>query len=160
MIGVISDTHDNVVNVLKAINIFENANVDFIIHCGDVISPATVGFFKGMHIKVVKGNCDGEINHLKQVLDEIKGEYLGEIGKLDIGGKKILVYHGSDQNKLQEFIDEQKYDYVLTAHTHKTRNEKIGKTRVINPGAHYYGCENKVVLLDLNKDKVEFVEVV
>ncbi len=42
---------------------------------------------------------------------------------------------------------------------HKTRDEKIGKTRVINPGAHYYGCENKVVLLDLEKDNVEFIEL-
>ncbi len=159
MIGIISDTHDNVINVLKAIKIFENADIDFIIHCGDVISPATARFFRGIHMKVVKGNCDGDIEHIKQVLDEIAGEYLGEIGRLDILGKKILVYHGSDQGKLQEFIDKQEYDYILTGHTHKTRDEKIGKTRIINPGAHYYGCENKVVLFDIENDKVEFVEL-
>lgn len=159
MIGVISDTHDNVVNVIKAVKVFENANVDFIIHCGDVIAPATVKYFKGMHTKIVKGNCDGDIEHTKQVLEEIKGEYLGEVGKLDILGKKILVYHGGNQGKLQEFIDKQEYDYVLTGHTHESRDERIGKTRVINPGAHYYGGENKVVLLDLEQDKVEFVEL-
>lgn len=159
MIGVISDTHDNVANILKAIKVFENLEVDFIIHCGDVISPATVKFFKGIHIKVVKGNCDGDVEHLKQILDEIRGEYFGEIGELDILGKKILVYHGSDQNKLKEFIGKGEYDYILTGHTHKTMDEKIGKTRVINPGAHYYGCENKIVLLDLEEDNVEFVEL-
>jgi len=160
MIGIISDTHDNVVNILKAIRVFENANVDFIIHCGDVVAPATAKFFKGIHIKIVKGNCDGDIENLKNVLDEIRGEYLGEVGELDIFGKKILVYHGQDQVKLREFIDKQEYDYVLTGHTHKTRDEKIGKTRVINPGAHYYGGENKVVLLDLSKDDVKFIGVV
>ncbi len=159
MIGIISDTHDNVVNVLKAIKIFENANVDFVIHCGDVIAPATIKFLKGIHTKVVKGNCDGEIDHLKSVLEEIKGEYLGEVGKLDLLGKKILIYHGGNQEKLQKFIDPQEYDYILTGHTHKTRDEKIGKTRVINPGAHYYGCENKIVLLDLEKDNAEFIEL-
>lgn len=159
MIGVISDTHDNVVNVIKAIKVFENIDVDFIIHCGDVISPATMRFFRGIHIKAVKGNCDGDVEHLKEVLAEIKGEYLGEVGKLDILGKKILVYHGTDQVKLQGFIDKQEYDYVLTGHTHETRDGKIGKTRVINPGAHYYGCENKIVLFYIETDKVEFVEL-
>ncbi len=159
MIGIISDTHDNVPNIIKAIKIFENANVDFIIHCGDVIAPATVKFFKGIHTKVVKGNCDGDIDHLKSVLEEIKGEYLGEVGELDISGKRILVYHGKYQEKLQKFIDSQEYDYILTGHTHQTRDEKIEKTRVINPGAHFYGCENKIVLLDLKEDSIEFIEV-
>ena len=79
MIGVISDTHDNVPNILKAIKVFENEDVDFIIHCGDVVAPATIKFFKGIHIKVVKGNCDGDVSHIKQVLGEIGGEFLGEV---------------------------------------------------------------------------------
>ena len=159
MIGIMSDTHDNVVNVLRAINLFENSEVDFVIHCGDVVAPATIKHFKGMHIKVVKGNCDGDVEHLKKALQEIGGEYLGEYGKLDILGKKILVYHGGNGGRLREFIDKGEFDYVLTGHTHKTMDEKIGKTRVINPGAHYYGCENKVVLLDLDYDKVKFIEL-
>lgn len=159
MIGVISDTHDNVVNVLKAIKIFEDEDIDFIIHCGDVISPATVRFFKGIHIKVVKGNCDGDIEHIKEVLEDIRGEYLGEVGRLDIFGKRILVYHGTDQNKLKEFIDKGEHDYILTGHTHKTMDERTGKTRIINPGSHYYGGENKIVLLDLEQDRAEFVEL-
>ena len=159
MIGILSDTHDNVENILKAIKIFENVNVDFIIHCGDVVAPATLRFFKGIHTKVVKGNCDGDIEHFKIVLEEIGGEYLGEIGELEISGKKILVYHGDDQNKLRGFIDKGEYDYIFTGHTHKGRDEKIGRTRVVNPGAHYYGAENTVVLFDLNRDKVKFINV-
>ena len=159
MIGIISDTHDNVPNVLKAIKIFENADVDFIVHCGDVVAPATLKFFRGIHLKVVKGDCDGDIEHFKEVLSQINGEYLDEVGNLDIFGKKILIYHGNDELKLKGFIDCQEYDYILTGHTHKTRDEKIGKTRVINPGSHYYGGENKVALLDTGKDQVDFIGV-
>lgn len=159
MIGVISDTHDNVPNLIKAIKIFENAEVDFIIHCGDLVAPATAKYFNGIHTKMVKGNCDGDVEHIKQAFSSIGGEYVGEIGKFEIDGKKIIAYHGDDEQKLQGLIDEQKYDYVLTGHTHKTRDEKVGKTRVINPGAHYFGAENKVVLLDVQEDIAEFVKV-
>ncbi|MEA2036302.1 MAG: metallophosphoesterase [Nanoarchaeota archaeon] len=159
MIGIISDTHDNVNNVLKAIKIFENNNVDFIVHCGDVVSPLTMKHFNGIHTKLVKGNCDGEVDGLKKTMEDIKGEYLGEVGKLNILGKKIIIYHGEKKDKLQDFIDGQEFDFILTGHTHESRDEKKDKTRIINPGAHYYGGENKVVLLDVEKDKVEFIEV-
>jgi putative phosphoesterase len=159
MIGAISDTHDNVKNVLRAIRVFENANVDFIVHCGDVVAPLTVKYFKGIRTLIVKGNCDGDTLHIKENVEAIGGEFLGEVGTLDILGKKILIYHGDNEEKLQGFIDSQEHDYILTGHTHQTRDEKIGKTRVINPGAHYYGSENKVVLLDIEGDNAEFIEL-
>lgn len=159
MIGVISDTHDNVVNVKKATEKFKEANVEFVIHCGDVVSPLTLKFFDNLKLKVSKGNCDGEIEGLKKVLQEMGGEWLGEIGELEVKGKNIGVYHGTDQNKLQGMINSKKYDYILTGHTHKQRDETIGKTRIINPGAHYYGSENSIVLLDVEKNVVKFVEL-
>ena len=61
---------------------------------------------------------------------------------------------------LNELIRSQKYDYVLYGHTHTKRNDKIGKTRVINPGAHYYTTFVKTIaLLDLEKDDVKFVQI-
>ena len=135
------------------------AEVDFVIHCGDLVAPATAKFFKGIHTKFAKGNCDGDIEHIKEAAASTGGEYIGEVGRFEISGKKILVFHGNDEEKLAGFIDEQKYDYILTGHTHKTRDEKVGKTHVINPGGHYYGNENKVALLDVEEDTVEFVKV-
>ncbi len=158
LIGVISDTHDNVENVLLAVKIFIKNNVEFVVHCGDVVSPATVRFFRGLHVKLIKGNCDGDLEQLKVALDEIGGEFLGEVGEIDYDGKRIIAYHGKDKGKLDQIISGG-YDYVLTGHTHKTKDERIGKTRIINPGAHYYNCENKIVLLDVDNDKVEFIEL-
>ena len=76
MIGVISDTHDNVENILKAIKVFEEREVDFIIHCGDVVAPASLKHFNGLRILVVKGNCDGDVENMEIILKEIGGEYL------------------------------------------------------------------------------------
>jgi uncharacterized protein len=156
-IGIISDTHDNVENVKKAVSEFIKQRVSFIIHCGDIIAPKTVTFFVGLHVKFVKGNCDGDIDLIKQRCAELKHEYLGVKGELDIEGKKIGIYHGQDINYLEGMINFGAYDYVLTGHTHAKRDENIGKTRVINPGGHYYGSENTIAILDTASDEVKFI---
>lgn len=159
MIGVISDTHDNVVNIKKAVEKFKKAGVEFVIHCGDIVAPGTVRFFKGVKLKAALGNCEGDIETEKKKLEEIGGEYLGEIGEIKYRGKNICVYHGADPLKLEELINSGKYDYIFTGHTHKKRDERIGNTRVVNPGAHYYGAENSIVFFDADKDEVRFVEL-
>ena len=45
-IGIISDSHDDVENVNKAIDIFEEEKVQVIIHAGDIISPPIIKEFK------------------------------------------------------------------------------------------------------------------
>jgi len=159
MISIISDTHDNISNIQKAVKKFKEAKVDFAVHCGDMVAPATVKFFDGVKVKAVKGNCDGDIELETKKLEESGGEYLGESGELEYKGKKIGIYHGTNPIRLERMISSQHYDYILTGHTHKTRDETIGKTRIINPGAHYYGAENTIALLDTEKDTVKFIKL-
>jgi len=44
---VISDTHDNMENTKKAIELAKSNNVDTIFHCGDIVSPFTPNGFSG-----------------------------------------------------------------------------------------------------------------
>ena len=41
-IGIISDTHDDVDNTNKAIDIFKENDVKAVIHAGDIISPPII----------------------------------------------------------------------------------------------------------------------
>jgi putative phosphoesterase len=160
MLGIISDTHDNLLSVKKAVEVFNGVGCDLIIHCGDVICPLTMEPFKGMNIKFVKGNCDGEVEGLKQKAVEINAEFFEDIYEFEYEGKKFLAYHGSDQIKLKKLIESKKYDYVLTGHTHKKTDLKVGPTRVINPGAHYPTVQEKTVaILDVPKDELRFMTV-
>lgn len=158
-IGIISDTHDNVQNILRAVKIFKDKEVKLVLHCGDVISPKSITFFKGVVVKFVAGNCDGDIHNLKEKAATVGSEYLGEIAEIVLEKKKILVYHGQDKQKLDKFIKSLKYNYVLTGHTHQLRDERVGETRVLNPGAHYYGSSDTVMLLDLANDEVEVIKL-
>ena len=45
-IGVLSDTHDNLTNIRKAVEIFSKNGVEALIHGGDFCSPFTLAEFK------------------------------------------------------------------------------------------------------------------
>ncbi len=159
MIGIISDTHDNVEDVKKAVELFRQRGADFVLHLGDVVAPFTITFFEGVKLKVIRGNCDGDIETMKKKLEAIGGEYLGEEAFMEIGGKKAAAIHGQNEKRLSELISSGEYDYVFHGHTHRERDEMVGKTRVVNPGAHYWGTGRTIVFFEPEKDLVEFISL-
>ncbi len=157
-VGIISDTHDNVEAIQRAMRVFKREGVDFIIHCGDVVAPKTVEFFRGISVKFVLGNCDGDVENLEKKIKDIGGEFLGDMGKIGVDGKTIMVFHGHDP-VIMRILKDKKPDYLLTGHTHIASDVMEGGVRILNPGGHYgLGQVSKVIILDVGEDKVEFVE--
>ena len=68
-IAIVSDSHDNLPNIEKAVHYINNQKIPVMIHCGDVCAPIILGefgkLFKGKEIHVVKGNVDGDIDGFK-----------------------------------------------------------------------------------------------
>ena len=159
MIGIISDTHENEEAMKKAVALFKNKNVDFAVHCGDIVSPPVLEHFKGLKMKIVFGNNDGEREGLKSICRKLGFEEIKDELKFEYKKKKFYVYHGTNKNKLDEAIKSNKYDYVLTGHTHMKRDEKIDKTRVINPGALFRIHPYTIALLDVKNDKLKFEKI-
>ena len=159
MIGIISDTHENEEATQKAVALFKKNNVEFVVHCGDIISPAMLEHFNGLKMRLVFGNNDGERNGLIARCKEFGFNEIKDELKFDYKGKKFYAYHGTKKEKLNAAIKSNKYDYVLTGHTHVKRDEKIGKTRVINPGALFQAISYTIAMLDIEKDKLQFIEL-
>lgn len=132
-IMVISDTHDNIENLRKAIKIANKEKIDTIIHCGDLVSPFMIKEFKKFRGKAhfVWGNNDGDKpNIIKNKPTNV--EIHGILGEINVEGKKIAFIH-------YDFLGiplatTGKYDTIFFGHTHKKFREKIGKTIVANPG--------------------------
>jgi len=143
-IGIISDSHDDVEKINRAIDIFSENKVENVIHAGDIISPPMVKEFQrltdqGIQFFGVLGNIDGEKKGLQRAFDSINGNFLGDFGKIEIDGLKFGVYHGTDDKKVKKIIDSNKFDVFIYGHTHRRFPEndnivKIGKTIVLNPG--------------------------
>jgi len=159
MIGIISDTHDNQKAAERAMQIFKEKKVDFIVHLGDLCAPIMPNFFKDIKTRYILGNIDNEHIKLKENIEKSGGEFLGLFATTEIAGKKIAMYHGTILPLLDALIKSQEFDYVLHGHTHNKRDEKIGKTRVLNPGCHAFSDDNFVIIFDPGNDKAEFVEV-
>lgn len=161
MIGIISDTHDNVPNILKAVEIFKKNKVEFVIHCGDVVAPGTIKFFEGLNMKFVFGNCDGDRTLIEEKVKEHGWEHHGRIIELKAKEKSIGVFHGDDLLIWDKMLSKG-YDYLIHGHTHIPEEKKVGKTRVLCPGGHFLGDPkeyNKVIILNLDNNKALFLDV-
>ena len=49
-IGLISDTHDNIGNILKAVDPINDVNIDIILHAGDFVTPSAIEPFAGVKL--------------------------------------------------------------------------------------------------------------
>ena len=156
-IGIISDTHDHHANVLKAIEIFNDRKVDYILHAGDMVSPFTAKAFAkvgGAKLIAIFGNCDGEKLFLKSSIEDFGGEIHGGIYSGNIGGRRIFMTHLPDM--LEEVVDSGKFDVVIYGHTHKQDIRNIGKTLVVNPGETTDWITGKPAVVVLELDDMSF----
>ncbi len=162
-IGVMSDSHENVAMIKKAVDFFNSRNVDLVIHAGDIISPIMVAYFKNlnMEFKGIFGNNDGEKNLWQNRLKEFKNSAkLDErYAEHDFGGKKFLVIH--EPYLIDAYISCQKYDFIIYGHTHKIDLRKIEKTIVLNPGelCGYISERSTAAVIDFPKKTVEIVDL-
>lgn len=161
-IGILSDTHNQTTNLQNALRFFEQHRVHTLIHCGDMTTVETAQFLCNFHVIYVFGNGDflsGEIRATLKGFDQNNFGGLSFAGELS--GKQIGAMHGHFPADLDLMIRCQKYDYIFTGHTHRRKDEKIGKTRLINPGAlggtRYQ--TRSVAVLDVDQDSLHFQEI-
>jgi len=159
LIGIISDTHDNIFVLRKAVSELKKRGVKTIIHSGDLCAPITLNELKDFKLIFALGNVDGDVLSIKNKLDSMNGVFLGFGGVVAIDKKSFAVFHGHYNFILESLIKSQEFDYIITGHTHKKRDEKIKRTRIINPGCMYTTHENSFAILDTEKDAVEFINI-
>ncbi len=161
-IGVISDSHDNLPNIRKAVQVFSRNGVEALIHGGDFCSPFTLAEFKpladkGVKMNAVFGNNDGD-----RVLLARRGEGFCTFTDgsliLTLGGKKIVVLHYPDLG--EDLFRLGAYDLVIYGHNHKVRVEG-GEKKLLNPGTSsgYLADKATVAIVDTNGMTVEIVEL-
>jgi putative phosphoesterase len=91
-IAVISDSHDNIWKLEKAMQFI--SQTDVVLHCGDLISPFMIKrLIEGLGVipvHIVWGNNDGDKVLLKKLAQESGSISIhGEFASLELGGKKL-----------------------------------------------------------------------
>jgi uncharacterized protein len=159
-IGLISDTHDNMQNIRKAVSLFSNKNVSLVIHAGDIVSPEAVEAFQGVKLIAVLGNNDLEINGLTNAFDRIGGQLKGEFCEMEHDDLFFAIYHGTNSRKKELLIRSGRYNVVVCGHTHKVQYKKFGITLVINPGTAngwFFGYNATAAIFDTQSREPEFL---
>ncbi len=133
MIGIMSDSHDNLHAVKKAVRYFQDMKCGLVIHAGDFVAPFTARELSLLScpVKSVFGNCDGEKKGLEKALHPF-----GEIKKAPFvfahEGKEILITHVPFS--IKKFAATGRYDVIIFGHTHTPEVERMNGSLLINPG--------------------------
>lgn len=157
-LGVVSDTHGYLSAATRAVAVFEQHDVDAILHCGDIGSPDIVPLFIGRTTHFVLGNVD-DASDFEHVIREAGLNYHGRFADLELGGRRIALLHGDDGRRLQDAVAGQEYDLVCHGHTHLADVRNYDRTTVLNPGALFRARMYSVAIVDLTTMKVEHHEV-
>jgi putative phosphoesterase len=123
LIGLMSDTHNDVDFILKAIDIFKEKDIKILVHAGDITSFRMLDYLKDFDCYIVLGNGDEidreDINARAASLNIRPVERSIEF---ECAGKKFLVFHGHDVPLYRSAISSGKYDYIIKGHTHYFEN--------------------------------------
>jgi putative phosphoesterase len=151
LIGVVSDTHNNLKNVRRMVEIFNLRGVDHVIHTGDITQAKVLQEFRHLQADLtgVYGNNDqGELTPLQEASDLLGFNFCQPPLYLNWADRRIMVVHdpvdaGPTTNAGS--------DLLLHGHTHRRTIEIEQQTLIFNPGesAGLMPGHNAVGLLDL-----------
>ena len=158
MIGIMSDSHDNLDAVRRAVSLFKDAGCRLILHAGDFVAPFAARELEkaGCPVKGVFGNCDGEKTGLAGVINAF-GEIREAPFEFNYSGIKMLKFHL--EAPVEKHAAERKHNLIVFGHTHKAEVRKRGKMLIVNPGeaGGWLTGRRTVALFDPATGKVDIV---
>jgi len=132
-IAIISDIHDNLVNLKKCLDWCGSSGTEEIVCCGDVTNSDTLNYLSknfANTIHLVKGNMElydqSEIEYLKNI------KYYGKTGRFNIDNLTIGACH--EPYLFDRLLEMGKYDFIFYGHTHRPWEEEKDGVKMVNPG--------------------------
>jgi putative phosphoesterase len=164
LIGIISDTHDNLPMVEKAVERLNKEKVNLVLHAGDYVAPFVIPKFKALNAKLIGvfGNNDGDHEFLKKRFSETSNcEVRGRFALINAEGFKIALLHGDETQLLEALTACGSLDAVVHGHAHTTKTQQQGTTLIINPGevCGYLTGKNTLALLDTAKKEAKIIPI-
>jgi len=158
-IGILSDTHDRVERTARAVQLLIAQGAQALIHCGDLTNAAVVAECSALPCYYVFGNNDFDEAELRRAMTQGGGHCLDRGGELTLAGRRIAVTHGDLTGEVRRLAALEP-DYLLFGHSHIATDSTHGVTRYINPGALHRAPRWTVARLDLDVDKLLFLDVI
>ena len=157
-IGVVSDTHNNLKNVLRIVELFNAAAVTRVVHTGDITQAKTLDALAALNAPLfgVFGNNDCERESLERAVGAHGFVFQDPPFECIWHGRRIIVVH--DPRDL-ESLPGNSHDLALHGHTHLYRLTRTGDRLEFNPGecAGHLAGYNAVGIVDLDSLQTELL---
>ncbi|MDD8020633.1 MAG: metallophosphoesterase [Acidobacteriota bacterium] len=124
-----SDSHDNLMAIQKAIETFNRADCSLVIHAGDIVAPFAAQELRKLKcpVKAVFGNCDGEKQGLIKIFKDLGGIKRAPL-RFVHDNRRFVVSHYPIEDSQEDA------EVVIFGHTHRSQVSRQGELLVINPG--------------------------
>lgn len=156
-LGIISDTHGRASRARRAIDMLLARGATKIIHLGDVGDEPVLDLLAGLESMVVFGNCDDERGLARYA--QLLGIPIAHPGAvIEVKACRIGLTHGHLEGELRRLLALD-VDILLHGHTHQIRDERVGRTRILNPGALHRASRLTAMLLDPASGNAEWIDV-
>jgi putative phosphoesterase len=157
LVGLVSDTHDNRERTRRAVDLLEERGADALLHAGDVTSPDVIeGLLDGWRAWVAVGNMDRNPDGLVAAGERCSPTIpVDATHDVTVGSARIGLVHGHDRGRLDGMVDAGAFDLVVHGHTHEFRDETVGSTRIVNPGAVHRASTPSVCVYDTDEGVLE-----
>ena len=156
-IGILSDSHGRAVVTGQVVRALIDAGAEMLIHLGDVETERVIDELAGHDAHLVFGNCDMDITRLSRYADGLGIAVDHPVGRIEIDSRQIVFTHGDRSHLVRQALADG-VDYLLHGHIHSLRDERIGPTRIISPGALFRASRYTAVVLDPLADRLDIIE--
>jgi len=158
-IGILSDTHDRLARIERAVERFHAAGVELVLHAGDFVSPFTAIPFAKLEVPFVGvfGNNDGDRLYLRERFASIGPIHLG-YHTFEVGGLRGVLMH--EPKSIDALAASGHYDLVVYGHTHEI-DLREGDCTIVNPGeaCGYLTGRASAVVFDTEVRRAELIEL-
>jgi len=160
-IGVISDTHDDIRALKQVVGILKAEEINVLLHCGDLCTPAVIEILSSFDIWIARGNMDRHAELEPTARELIGASRFADRHRLTLDGRSVALVHGHREDELRRLINAGEHAYVFHGHTHRKRDQRVGPTRVINPGAlgGMRWQPRTFCIIDLTSDELTFFRI-
>ncbi len=160
LLALLADTHDNAHSTRAALELLAPHHPAAYLHAGDLVDAQMLTWFAGLGaFHFVFGNNEFDHAAIRAAALAYDLHCYGTVADLTFAGQRVALLHGHDWDLLHKLALSGEYAYVVHGHTHVRRDERVGKTRIINPGALHRAKTRSVALLDVATDELRFLEV-
>ncbi|NQU41374.1 MAG: metallophosphoesterase family protein [Lentisphaerae bacterium] len=164
-IGVVSDSHGKRGALKNALALLVSKHIDAVLHCGDLCCTSCLRLLDKLDVPawLVAGNMDSHLDGLDHAVERSAVTFSYSSVEIPLeNGAYLVATHGHDEALLASLIGGEHFPYICHGHTHRARDERVGSTRIVCPGAlcgPRHPSFPTVALLDTSEDRVTFFNI-